>query len=50
MAALNNVPKEGVNVERAILLVLNFVIVKVFANDERIKKFESNIYSYVSFI
>ena len=50
MAALNNVLKEGVNVERVILLALNFVIVKVVANDKRIKKFESNIYSYISFI
>ena len=49
-AALNNVLKEGVNVERVILLALNFVIAKVVANDKRIKKFESNIYSYISFI
>ena len=47
---LNNVLKEGVNVERVILLALNFVIVKVVANDKRIKKFESNFYSYISFI
>ena len=49
MAALNNVLKEGVNVERVILLALNFVIVKVVANDKRIKRFESNISSYIFF-
>ena len=50
MAVLNNVLKEGVNVERVILLAMNFVIVKVVVNDKIIKKFESNIYSYISFI
>ena len=49
-ASLNNVQKEGVNVERVILLALTFVIAKVVANDKRIKKFESNIYSNISFI
>ena len=50
MAALNNVLKEGVNVERVVLLVLNSVIVKLVTNDKRIKKFESSIYSYISLI
>ena len=50
MAALNNVLKEGVNVERVILLTLNFVIVKVVANHKKTKKFESNIYRYIFFI
>ena len=50
MAALNNVLKEGVNLERVILLALNFVIVKVVASDKRMKKFKSKIHSYISFI
>ena len=35
---------------KSILLALNFVIVKVVANDKRLKKFESSMYSYIPFI